>query len=116
MPAERPFEPIDASETLYDAPAGLWDDVPEDDTPVPPRREPPPGAAEARPGRPSGSQGGDADGDPRLALLQQLFPGRVVRREPLVQDDPDEGTELESGGHEHSETDAGSPESPGEDA
>lgn len=112
-PATPPFEPIGESETLYGVPDGFWDEA--DSAPPAPERttrntreRPAPAARE----HPAGTE----SADPRLALLQELFPGRIVSREPLPGDPDGAGSELESEGHEYSEADAGSPESPGEDA
>src|SRR5699024_7513668 len=91
-PAEPPFEPISASETLYDTPDGFWDEADSAPAAALPARQPqqtprsdargrapaaaPPAAREGVPPADSG--------DGKLTLLQELFPGRVLSRVPLV--------------------------------
>ena len=59
---------------------------------------------------------GDNSGQPGLRLVQELFPGRVLSREPLTADGPEDGLDVESAGNEYPEADEGSTEGPGEDA
>lgn len=56
------------------------------------------------------------DDQPGLTLIQELFPGRILSREPLAADGLEDSLAVESEGNEYPEADEGSPEGPGEDA
>lgn len=97
----------------------LWPEAAGGDWPEPAAGSPRP-PAEALPERPPDPEpetGGSASGGSgTVQLVQELFPGRIVSREPLNTTEDPAGMGVESEGYEYPEADETSPAGSGEDA
>ncbi len=78
-----------ASDTLFEVPDGFWDepaDLSPDEAGRPDEARLPEAAAEpaAAPGQGQAPLADEAEPDSGLALLQKVFPGRIISQQPLL--------------------------------
>jgi hypothetical protein len=80
-----PATDADAARPAAPAPSEATDDAPPTDGPAPDARPAP------APGRAAGDEAVDAEDRSPIAMVQSLFPGRIVALEPLATDEDEAG-------------------------
>lgn len=107
--AETEFIPPESTESQFEElPPDFWD-APADDAPAA-RPAPVTPSKQAAPAMPAPAAGRG------LALIQELFPGKVLSVEKFAESEDETELGVESESYEHPEADEGSPEGSGEDA
>ena len=123
--AEAEYVPPESTESQFeDLPPDFWDepaDRAEAASRVPAKPAsspaPPAPAAAAKPPAPARpAETASAAAGTGLALVQELFPGKVLNIEKFSESEDGTGMGVESESYEYPEADEGSPEGSGEDA